>query len=176
MYICFVGYIIESKVNLINKSMKCTEAGIFLQKNILSRTDSTCNLFIKMHISARYISYKAARNWYANLKLVKPTPQDPPFKHVVQIGDPTLRQVAVKLYEDEIGTPEIQFLVKRLKYVFKKYNCVGLSAPQIGASFQILLAEFNHDHLKIYSKKEIESKEITLQPETVRLSICRMNC
>ncbi|XP_056647960.1 peptide deformylase, mitochondrial-like [Diorhabda carinulata] len=118
-----------------------------------------------MQQNVRYISYKALRTWYA--KLVKPRPGDPPYKHVVQIGDPNLRIESERISEDEILTPEVQYLIKQLKHVSKTYNCVGLSAPQIGMPLQIIIAEFNKKHLKHYSEQEIINKEITLQPQTV---------
>nr|XP_023013756.1 peptide deformylase, mitochondrial-like [Leptinotarsa decemlineata] len=113
----------------------------------------------------RYISYNSIRTWYANL--VKPKPKEPPYEHVVQIGDPLLRTVSEVVPPDLIKSKEIQFLIKRLKYTFDKYNCVGLSAPQIGLSFQIFIAEFSKKHAKSYSEKEFRNKEMTIQPQQV---------
>ncbi|CAG9832285.1 unnamed protein product [Diabrotica balteata] len=120
---------------------------------------------MRMQQSVRYISYKTLRTWYANL--VKPKPNDPPYSHIVQIGDPNLRVSSEEICEDDICRPEAQYLIKKLRNAFQSNNCVGLSAPQIGIPLQVVIAEFNEKHLKGYPKNEIKAKEMTIQPQTV---------
>ncbi|KAF9802670.1 hypothetical protein SFRURICE_011681 [Spodoptera frugiperda] len=75
-------------------------------------------------------------NWYARLAPAhgKTTP---PFEHVVQIGDPTLRKVSEPVPIDKIKTTEIQTIIKKLEYVISKYGSLGMSAPQIGVNLRI---------------------------------------
>ncbi|KAG5893358.1 hypothetical protein JTB14_000123 [Gonioctena quinquepunctata] len=113
----------------------------------------------------RHISYNSLRTWYANL--VKPKPSEAPHKHVVQIGDPTLRTLCETVPVELINTREVQFIIQRLKYTFDKYKCVGLSAPQIGLSYQIFIAEFNKKHAALYSEQEFQNKEMTIQSQQV---------
>lgn len=75
-------------------------------------------------------------NWYARLAPAhgKTTP---PFEHVVQIGDPTLRKVSEPVPIEKIKTTEIQTIIKKLQYVISKYGSLGMSAPQIGVNLRI---------------------------------------
>lgn len=138
-----------------------------------------CWLIIKMKCSAtlkllpkcrcliqqRNISYQRLRNWYGSL--VKPKPQQPPYAHITQIGDPILRTVCDPVPIKLIASPETKFLIKCMRAVFTKYNCVGLSAPQIGIQLRVFMMEFNEKHAKQYPVEEHKSKEITLVPFTV---------
>lgn len=110
-------------------------------------------------------AYWKFRNWYA--KLVTPKEQKPPYQHIVQVGDPRLRCVAEEIPLDKINTPEIQSLIHHMKTVFRKYNCIGLSAPQVGINYKIFIMEFQPNHAKQYSEAEIQNKEICLIPLTV---------
>lgn len=121
---------------------------------------------------SRKISYGQLKSWYSGL--VKKPPPVPPYFHIIQIGDPVLRVVADKVPVDLIKSSEIQFLIKVMKDVFKQYNCVGLSAPQIGISLRIFIAEFNANHLKAYDEAERKNKEMKIFPQTVKyLSTCQ---
>lgn len=137
-------------------------------------------MFIKNALKAinkqqgsRCISYQRLKNWYGSL--VKPAPNEPPYKHVVQIGDPVLRTVADPIPIKLIKSPETNFLVARMKYVFKKYECMGLSAPQIGVPLRVIAFEFNENHMKDYSVEEQKSREMNLVPFTVLLNVYKIN-
>lgn len=121
--------------------------------------------FIQFHS----ISYKKMRTWYANL--VKPKKNKAPYRHIIQIGDPTLRRESEKIQTQLITAPEIKFVINQMKTVFKEYKCVGLSATQIGIPMQIFLMEFNKDHSKLYSKQEQENMEMLLCPLKVRTAL-----
>lgn len=118
-------------------------------------------------IPKRYISYAKFRTWYANL--VKSKPQDPPYRHVVQIGDPILRVPCEAIPQDMIKSSEVRFLIYQLKAVFDKYNCVGLSAPQIGMPFQVAVIEFNKKHAKCFSQDEFRNKDMSILQRTVNM-------
>lgn len=115
----------------------------------------------------RKLSYKKIISWYSGL--VKAKLSEAPFNHIAQIGDPTLRSVSEIIPQNLIQSDEIQFLINRMKKVMKSYNCVGLSAPQIGVPFRLFLFELNQKHLKDYTEQERKVKEIEEIPLTVRL-------
>lgn len=118
-------------------------------------------------IQCRKLSYKTLVTWYSSL--VKPKPRDPPFNHIVQIGDPTLRATCEDIPIDLIQSPEVQYLINQLKTVMRKYNCVGLSAPQIGTPLQLIMIEFNEKHAKYYGNDEFKRKEMSLVPLMVQI-------
>jgi peptide deformylase len=60
---------------------------------------------------------------------------------IVQTGDPVLRQVARPLAEDEITSPSIQQLIELMGETMRDAPGVGLAAPQIGESIQLLVIE-----------------------------------
>lgn len=117
------------------------------------------------HKQIRHVSLKRIGTWYSSL--VKPRNAGPPYKHIVQIGDPILRSPAEKVPADLIKSEEISLLIKLMKKVSKLHECVGLSAPQIGVPLQIFLMEFNEKHAKLYDEREFINKEMSLQPQTV---------
>ncbi|KAF2879437.1 hypothetical protein ILUMI_26737 [Ignelater luminosus] len=114
---------------------------------------------------SRKISYGQLKSWYSGL--VKKPPPIPPYSHIIQIGDPVLRVVADNVPNDLIKSSEIQFLIKIMKGVFKRYDCVGLSAPQIGISLRVFITEFNANHLKAFDEAERKTKEMKIFPQTV---------
>ncbi|XP_022824986.1 peptide deformylase, mitochondrial-like [Spodoptera litura] len=75
-------------------------------------------------------------NWYARLAPAHGK-TIPPYEHVVQIGDPTLRKISEPVPIDKIKTTEIQIIIKKLEYVISKYGSLGMSAPQIGVNLRI---------------------------------------
>lgn len=122
------------------------------------------------HCTVRYsrsISYQRLKNWYGSL--VKPKARDPPYKHVVQVGDPVLRAVAEPIPIKLIQSPETNFLVSCMRNVLTKYGCMGLSAPQIGIPLRVIAVEFNERHMKDYSAGEQKVREMSLMPFTVLL-------
>lgn len=60
---------------------------------------------------------------------------------IVQVGHPTLRQTARELSLEEILSPEIQQLIETMKATMKAAPGIGLAAPQIGQSLQIVVIE-----------------------------------
>lgn len=67
---------------------------------------------------------------------------------IVQVGDPVLRQVARELSLKEIASPEIQDLIEMMKATMRAAPGVGLAAPQIGKSLQLVVIEdMDQSHL-----------------------------
>ncbi len=60
---------------------------------------------------------------------------------IVQVGDPVLRCRARELSRDEIATPGIQELIVRMRDTMRDAPGVGLAAPQIGESIQLVVIE-----------------------------------
>jgi peptide deformylase len=114
----------------------------------------------------RHFSFKKVISWYSGL--VKGKSPEAPYEHVVQIGDPTLRAVSLEIPSDLVKSPEIKFLIDRMRKVMRKYKCVGLAAPQIGAPFRLFVMEFAEEHLQDFSEKERESREMQIVPFTVK--------
>lgn len=79
------------------------------------------------------------------------TPMDTCSKNpltIVEVGDVVLRQVARTLSTREILSPEIQNLIDEMKVIMRAAPGVGLAAPQIGKSIQVIVIEdINHNHL-----------------------------
>lgn len=67
---------------------------------------------------------------------------------IVQVGHPVLRQAARELSVEEIKSSEIQELIECMKATMRAAPGVGLAAPQIGKSLQLVVIEdMNHSHL-----------------------------
>lgn len=76
--------------------------------------------------------------------------------NIVQIGHPALRQIARELSVEEITSPEIQELIEIMKATMRAAPGVGLAAPQIGKSLQLVVIEdMDHSHL---SAKQIAER------------------
>lgn len=118
------------------------------------------------HLQTRSIS--TFGRWYRKLWQSKPS-NEPPFGHVTQIGDPVLRQTAALVPAEAVNSPEVKYLVKHMVHVMRKYDCVGLAAPQIGISLKILVMEFEDRLKKYYTNAEYKIKEMETLPLTVRI-------
>jgi peptide deformylase len=105
------------------------------------------------------------RNWYRSLW--NPVKNQPPYSHIVQIGDPVLRLKSDLVPIELITSKEIDYLIQRMLAVQKSYKCVGLAAPQIGIPLRIILLEFT-DRLKdVFTKEVYAAKEMSTLPLTV---------
>ena len=60
---------------------------------------------------------------------------------IVQVGDPVLRRRARELGRDEIAAPAIQELIVRMRDTMRDAPGVGLAAPQVGESIQLVVIE-----------------------------------
>ena len=60
---------------------------------------------------------------------------------IVQIGDPVLRRRARELTRDEIASPGIRELIAGMRDTMRDAPGVGLAAPQIGESLQLVVIE-----------------------------------
>lgn len=60
---------------------------------------------------------------------------------IVQVGDPVLRRPARPLRPEEIGTPFVQELIASMRETMYDAPGVGLAAPQVGQSLQVVVVE-----------------------------------
>jgi peptide deformylase len=60
---------------------------------------------------------------------------------IVQVGDPVLRQQARELTREELATPALQDMIVRMRDTMRDAPGVGLAAPQIGESLQLVVIE-----------------------------------
>jgi peptide deformylase len=80
---------------------------------------------------------------------------------IEQIGSVVLRQNARSLSKEEILSPEIQDLIRNMKETMRKAPGVGLAAPQVGKSFQLIVIEdMDHSHLTAEQISERERSKV----------------
>jgi peptide deformylase len=60
---------------------------------------------------------------------------------IVQVGDPVLRRTARELELAELATPRVQQLIADMRDTMRAAPGVGLAAPQIGESIQLVVIE-----------------------------------
>jgi len=77
----------------------------------------------------------------AEAKVVYREPPSRGALDIVRIGDPVLRQRARSLSVEEILSPKIQKLIEDMIYTMRDAPGVGLAAPQVGQSLQLLVVE-----------------------------------
>jgi len=65
----------------------------------------------------------------------------PPVLKIVQAGDPVLRRRARPLSVDELASPRLRELITAMRDTMRDAPGVGLAAPQIGESLQLVVIE-----------------------------------
>lgn len=76
---------------------------------------------------------------------------------IAQVGEPVLRQKARQIAADEINTPSVQQLIEFMRETMHDAPGVGLAAPQIGQSLQLIVIEDRQEYIDRLS--ETEAKE-----------------
>jgi len=108
------------------------------------------------------------RKWYQHLWTTERT-NLPPYNHFTQIGDPVLRQQAALVPKEHMASPEIKAIVERMVKVLRKFDCVGIAAPQIGVSLRIIAMEFKGRIRKELPEAVYQARQMSELPLTVRL-------
>jgi len=67
--------------------------------------------------------------------------QEPTIFSVAQMGHPVLRRPAMPLTPEEIADPETVYFIDSLIATMREHNGVGLAAPQVRLSKQIVVVE-----------------------------------
>jgi peptide deformylase len=74
---------------------------------------------------------------------------------IVRVGDPVLRQQARSLSLQEIRSKEIQKLIEHMRETMREAPGVGLAAPQIGLSLQLVVIEDRKEYHKQLSTEQL---------------------
>ena len=78
---------------------------------------------------------------------------------IVQVGDPVLRQTASTLSPTQLASAEIQALVDDMRDTMRKAPGVGLAAPQIGRSLQLVVIEDPAEYHKGFTPEQLAERE-----------------
>jgi peptide deformylase len=83
---------------------------------------------------------------------------------IVQVGDPVLRRQARALTLDELATPAAQEMILRMRDTMRDAPGVGLAAPQIGESIQLVVIEDPPDYHAGLTAAELAERERAAVP------------
>ncbi|XP_061775934.1 peptide deformylase, mitochondrial-like [Nerophis ophidion] len=111
-----------------------------------------------------YSSDVKVRSYFQYMKRKLIAPPSPPYHHVCQVGDPVLRSRAAAVDPAEIRGPDVQEVINTLVKVLRKFECVGLSAPQIGIPLRILALEYPQKLLLEGLPASRKVRDISVQP------------
>jgi len=88
----------------------------------------------------------------------------PPYNHCVQVGDPVLRVKCDPVSPSDINTEHIQSVITAMKYALKRFDGVGISAPQVGVPLQIMMVQFTTSQLNCWTQDMQQSREMEVIP------------
>ena len=91
----------------------------------------------------------------------------PPYNHITQIGDPVLRVQCDPLDPKDIQSKEIQSVISSMKFTLKRYDCVGVSAPQVGVPAQLMMVQFTSKQMQFWSDDLQKLREMEVIPYRV---------
>lgn len=132
---------------------------------MLLRLHRLCQVNVR-HLSSSQPAQQSFRKWYQQLWTTERT-NLPPYSHFTQIGDPVLRDPAAEVPADCVNSDEIRAIVDQMVKVLRKYDCVGIAAPQIGISLRIIAMEFNRHIKKELSEATYKARQMSELPLTV---------
>jgi peptide deformylase len=78
---------------------------------------------------------------------------------IVHAGEPVLRKRARALSPQEIRSKEIQKLIEHMRQTMREAPGVGLAAPQIGLSLQLVVIEDRKEYHKEVSAEQLALRE-----------------
>jgi peptide deformylase len=78
---------------------------------------------------------------------------------IMQMGEPVLREMARELSKDEILSDEIQQLIAHMRDTMHDAPGVGLAAPQIGQSLQLIVIEDRSEYHAQLSPEQLAERE-----------------
>jgi peptide deformylase len=88
----------------------------------------------------------------------------PNILKIVQAGHPVLRQKARPLTPDEIRGAEIARLIEEMRETMRDAPGVGLAAPQIGLSIQLVVVEDKSEYIERGDPDDMRARERTPLP------------
>ena len=110
--------------------------------------------------------------FFGKLFAKKPTPTDRKIRsHIVQIGDPVLRENCIEVPKETLNEPLVQDTIKALKNIIDTHDALGVSAPQIGVPLRIACVQMTKKQFNSWDTKtskergmEIIDKQIIINP------------
>lgn len=132
---------------------------------MLLKLHRLCQVSVR-HLSRSQAAQQSFRKWYQQLWTTERT-NLPPYSHFTQIGDPVLRDPAAEVPADCVNSDEVQAIVDQMVKVLRKYDCVGIAAPQIGVSLRIIAMEFNRHIKKELTDAIYKARQMSELPLTV---------
>ena len=95
---------------------------------------------------------------------------------IVQAGEPVLRAQARQLTYEEIISDEMQRLIRDMRETMRDAPGVGLAAPQVGVTIQLVVIEDREELLSSLPPQELAEKErqavpfhVIINPEIILL-------
>lgn len=85
-------------------------------------------------------------------------------REIVQVGDPVLRQQAREISKKELASAELQELIADMRDTMRDAPGVGLAAPQIGVSLQLVVIEDPAEFHKGFSAEQLAERERSAIP------------
>jgi peptide deformylase len=116
-------------------------------------------------IRRQFHSSRTTNSWIKSLFQVQA--YEPPYEHIIQIGDPILRKISDPVPVDLIMSHEIKFLIRKMRKVYKAYDLVGIASPQIGINLRVIIMGFDEKLKKNFSPEVYKAKEMEALPEIV---------
>jgi peptide deformylase len=78
---------------------------------------------------------------------------------ICEVGNPVLRKAARPLTPAEIATDQIQSLIEHMRDTMRDSPGVGLAAPQIGESLQIIVIEDKVEYHKGLTEAQLQERQ-----------------
>ena len=120
------------------------------------------------------VNVNQSRNLTKNPKSMFPSRSSqsvlPPYNHITQIGDPVLRVQCDPLDPKDIQSKEIQSVISSMKFTLKRYDCVGVSAPQVGVPAQLMMVQFTSKQMQFWSEDLQKLREMEVIPYKVLIN------
>ena len=82
------------------------------------------------------------------------------YNHVIQIGDPMLRQRSLPVEKDTIFEPGFKSIVMQLRQILEKYDSLGLSAVQIGVPCRMFAIQMTKKQLNSWDSKVVAERQM----------------
>jgi len=119
--------------------------------------------YTHLQLLKKLCRYSSTSKWKNLIDSVKG--KAPPIR---QIGDPVLRAQAKPVELPYLLTPEFKQLTELMIHAMRSKNGVGIAAPQIGVSLQVIAVEFTGFHLnkaiEKYGSRGVRKMEMSLYP------------
>lgn len=82
---------------------------------------------------------------------------------VIRMGHPTLRKVAEPFPVNEIGSQSFEVLIADMRETLHAYGGIGLAAPQINVSYQIVVVEIENTTTR-YGEVDLVPFSVIINP------------